>query len=179
MKNTRRHFRPDEKVKILKLCLLDRKPISDICGEYGLNPTVFYRWQKQFFEQGAAAFERNKSGSSDRKLEKENARLKARLSYKDEKEECSRKWMHELIQGKIDKSDLLPVYSNYLESSELQQLTAYIMTRPLRIRNRAVFVLAYLKGIPIPTISRFLLIPRQTAYLWTQVYEARLKTSVL
>lgn len=23
----------------------------------GLQPTVFYRWQKQFFENGAAAFE--------------------------------------------------------------------------------------------------------------------------
>jgi len=64
--------------------LLEHKAISDICDEYGLSPTVFYRWQKQFFEQGAAAFERKKNGSAGKKLEKENARLKARLSHKDE-----------------------------------------------------------------------------------------------
>ncbi|MFQ5918047.1 MAG: transposase [Candidatus Binatia bacterium] len=84
MKNTRRQFKPQEKVRILRLHLLEQKPISDICDEYGLNPTVFYRWQKQFFEHGAAAFERNKNGSADRKLEKQNAWLKAKLAYKDQ-----------------------------------------------------------------------------------------------
>ena len=84
MKNTRRKSTAQEKVKILRLHLLEHKPVSDICDECGLNPTVFYRWQKQFFERGAAAFERNNNGSADRKLEKENTRLKARLSYKDE-----------------------------------------------------------------------------------------------
>jgi transposase len=84
MKSTRRQFKPQDKVKIIRLHLLEQKPVSDVCDEYGLNPTVFYRWQKEFFEHGAAAFERNKNGSSDRKLEKENARLKAKLAHKDE-----------------------------------------------------------------------------------------------
>ena len=30
-------------------------PISDLCDELGLQPTVFYRWQKEFFENGTAA----------------------------------------------------------------------------------------------------------------------------
>jgi transposase-like protein len=84
VKNTRRRFTPQEKVKILRVHLLEHKPVSDICDQYGLNPTVFYRWHKQFFEHGAAAFERNKDGSADRRLQKENVRLKARLSHKDE-----------------------------------------------------------------------------------------------
>lgn len=84
MKNTRRQFKPQDKVKIIRLHLLEQKPVSDVCEEYGLNPTVFYRWQKEFFEHGAAAFERNKNGSVDRKLEKEIARLKAKLAHKDE-----------------------------------------------------------------------------------------------
>jgi len=33
-------------------------PISDLCDERGLQPTVFYRWQEEFFENGAAAFQR-------------------------------------------------------------------------------------------------------------------------
>jgi len=84
MKNTRRQCTAQEKVKILRLHLLEQKPISDICDDYGLHPTVFYRWQKEFFEHGAAAFERNKNGSVHRKLEKENAWLKAKLAHKDE-----------------------------------------------------------------------------------------------
>jgi transposase len=37
--------------------LLKKEPISKLCDELGLQPTVFYRWQKEFFGNGAAAFE--------------------------------------------------------------------------------------------------------------------------
>jgi transposase-like protein len=30
--------------------LAEGEPISDLCDEQGLQPTVFYRWQKEFFE---------------------------------------------------------------------------------------------------------------------------------
>jgi len=30
-------------------------PVSELCEELGLRPTVFYRWQKELFENGAAA----------------------------------------------------------------------------------------------------------------------------
>ncbi len=33
--------------------------ISDLCDEYHLQPRIFYSWQKQFFENGAAAFVRD------------------------------------------------------------------------------------------------------------------------
>jgi transposase len=45
---------------------------------------VFYRWQKEFFENGAAAFEHNSNGSTHKALEKQNAQLKAKIAYKDE-----------------------------------------------------------------------------------------------
>lgn len=57
MTRNRRHFSGTEKVAILRRHLLDAVPISDLCSEYGLAPTCFYRWQKQFFENGATAFE--------------------------------------------------------------------------------------------------------------------------
>jgi transposase-like protein len=37
--------------------LLDKEPISKLCDELVLQPTVFYRWHKEFFENGAAAFQ--------------------------------------------------------------------------------------------------------------------------
>ena len=35
---------------------LDKVSVSDPCEEMGLQPTMFYRWQKEFFENGAGAF---------------------------------------------------------------------------------------------------------------------------
>ena len=58
MTKRRRKFTAQEKVAILREHLIDRTAVSDVCDRHGLNPTVFYRWQKEFFENGAAAFER-------------------------------------------------------------------------------------------------------------------------
>jgi len=57
MKKQRKQYPPEEKVAILRRHLLDKEPISKLCDELGLRPTVFYRWQKEFFENGAAAFQ--------------------------------------------------------------------------------------------------------------------------
>jgi transposase-like protein len=57
MKKTRKHYTAEEKVAILRRHLLEQAPISSLCDEMGLQPTVFYRWQKEFFENGAAAFQ--------------------------------------------------------------------------------------------------------------------------
>jgi transposase-like protein len=48
MKKQRKHYTPEEKVAILRRYLVERVPISDLCDELGLQPTVFYRWQKVF-----------------------------------------------------------------------------------------------------------------------------------
>ena len=57
MRKERKHYTAEEKVAILRRHLLDQVPVSDLCEELGLRPTVFYRWQKEFFENGAAAFQ--------------------------------------------------------------------------------------------------------------------------
>jgi transposase-like protein len=57
MRKPRKHFTAEEKVAILRRHLLEQEPVSKLCDELGLQPTVFYRWQKEFFENGAAAFQ--------------------------------------------------------------------------------------------------------------------------
>jgi transposase-like protein len=57
MKKQRKHYTPEEKVAILRRHLLEQVPISELCDKQGLQPTLFYRWQKEFFENGAAAFQ--------------------------------------------------------------------------------------------------------------------------
>jgi transposase len=53
MKKQRKHYTPEEKVAILRRHLLDKEPISKLCDELGLQPTVFYRSQKEFLEANA------------------------------------------------------------------------------------------------------------------------------
>ena len=57
MRKERKHYTAEEKVAILRRHLLDKVPVSDLCEELNLKPTVFYRRQKEFFENGAAAFQ--------------------------------------------------------------------------------------------------------------------------
>lgn len=59
MKKKRKHYRPDEKVRIIRRHLIDGVQVSDLCEEHELRPTVYYRWQKEFFEGGVAAFEKD------------------------------------------------------------------------------------------------------------------------
>ncbi len=56
MKKQRKHYTSEEKVVILRRHLLDKEPVSKLCDEIGLKPTVLYRWQRELFENGAAAF---------------------------------------------------------------------------------------------------------------------------
>jgi transposase len=54
-----------------------------LCDEVGLQPTVFYRWQKEFFENGAAAFEQE--GPINHSPDQERiAYLQKKIQTKDE-----------------------------------------------------------------------------------------------
>ena len=86
MTRARRYFTPEQKVALLRLHLLEKKPVSDICQEHGLAVNLFYLWQKQLFENGTAAFDnsgkRRKAGqdAKDRKI----AALEDKLQRKNE-----------------------------------------------------------------------------------------------
>ena len=81
-RKNRKNYTGEEKVAILRRHLVDHVPISDLCDEYKLHPTVFYRWQKQFFDNGAAAFDNDRKGDSAR-LDK-MAALEKKLALKNE-----------------------------------------------------------------------------------------------
>lgn len=44
MKKTRTHYSAQQKVAILRRHLVEQVPVSDLCEQYQLYPTVFYRW---------------------------------------------------------------------------------------------------------------------------------------
>ena len=83
MKKARKHYTPSDKVAILRRHLIDRVSVSDLCDQYHLRPTLFYNWQKQFFENGAAAFERSEKRATDFK-DRRIAALESKLQRKNE-----------------------------------------------------------------------------------------------
>jgi transposase-like protein len=99
----RRHYGGDEKVKILRMHLLEGKPVSELCEHHKINPSLFYQWQRTFFENGARAFEGPGSGRSETKLEKQLEALEARLQRKHE---VLSELMEEHIRLKKDLGEL-------------------------------------------------------------------------
>jgi transposase len=86
MARQRRHFSAEQKISMLRLHLLEKKPVSDICQENDIAVNLFYLWQKQFFENGTAAFEKTskprktEEDAKDRKI----AALEEKLQRKNE-----------------------------------------------------------------------------------------------
>src|SRR6478609_2998400 len=83
MKRQRKHYTPEEKVAILRRHLLEKEPISKLCDEVALQPTVFYRWQKEFFDNGAAAFGQKRPANHSADQER-IAYLQKKIQTKDE-----------------------------------------------------------------------------------------------
>ena len=83
MAKTRRQFSAERKAAILREHLIDRVSVADLCDKHKLQPTVFYRWQKEMFENLPELFER-RSGSQAKALARQNESLKAKVACKDE-----------------------------------------------------------------------------------------------
>ncbi len=79
----RRRFTAREKMMILKAHLVDKKPVSDVCDEHQINPTLFYRWQQGLFERGVTAFESEGEKPSAR-LTQQVRELEQKLTRKNE-----------------------------------------------------------------------------------------------
>ena len=87
MKHSRKHFTAQEKMALLRRHLIEKVPVSTLCEEAELQPTVFYRWLRQLLENGAAVLER-KNGSPaperpDKQAQRRIAALEERLRTKD------------------------------------------------------------------------------------------------
>lgn len=82
-RKSRKHYTAQEKIAILRRHLVEKVPISDLCEQHRLQPTVFYRWQQELFANGAAALERKNrkpQGADQKKI----ATLEAKLVLKNE-----------------------------------------------------------------------------------------------
>jgi transposase-like protein len=84
-KRTRRHFTPQEKAGIVKRHLLEGVPVSNLCDEFDINPTLFYQWQRTLFENAHVAFDNGrKSKVADDANVRKIEQLEAKLHRKNE-----------------------------------------------------------------------------------------------
>ncbi len=80
----RRSFTVEQKVAILKRHLIDKVPVSEVCAEADIQPSVFYYWQKQLFANADRALEASAAGRERRELHRKVEQLEAKLARKDE-----------------------------------------------------------------------------------------------
>ena len=81
----RRYLPTADKVAALKRHLLEGVPVSQLCDELGIKPTVFYSWQKVLFENANLAFENGrKPKSAEDAKDKKIEYLEAKLQRKNE-----------------------------------------------------------------------------------------------
>ena len=92
-KRSRRHFTPEEKVGILKRHLVDQVAVSDLCDELDLQPRLFYRWQQEFFENGASAFASDNS--------REGAQQERRIGQLEDKLQRKNEVLSELMEEHV------------------------------------------------------------------------------
>jgi transposase-like protein len=87
LKKERKNYTPQEKVAILRRHLIEKEPVSDICEKLDLQPTVFYRWLKEWFEHGSVVFESRVKVSDKKRKDKQEeriAKLEEKLRTKNE-----------------------------------------------------------------------------------------------
>lgn len=85
-KRKRRQFSTEEKAGILRRHMVDKVPVSDLCNELGIQPSLFYYWQRQAMENLAAALNGpvpDGPSKREKELAAENRRLGERLARKD------------------------------------------------------------------------------------------------
>ena len=75
-----------EKLAILRRYLVERVPISDLCDQYGLQPSQVYHWQAQLFEHGASVFDRKpgRKASGETVKDRTISQLQLKLAQKNE-----------------------------------------------------------------------------------------------
>lgn len=84
-KRTRRKHSSDQKAALLKKHHLEKVAVSDLCDQAGLQPSLFYTWQKHLFENAATVLEggRKAASSQERATQARVAELEALLAKKD------------------------------------------------------------------------------------------------
>ncbi len=79
---TRKKYKPEDKVKILREYLEGKTSTSEICEKYSIHPNQLYKWKNDLFQGALQTF----SGQHRDRLNKEEVKIKVlegKLNYRD------------------------------------------------------------------------------------------------
>jgi len=83
-KRERRHHTPEQKAALLRRHFVDKVPVSQICTEAQIQPSVFYKWQRDLLEAAPGVFSgARRAPGRQQELESKVAALEAKLQRKD------------------------------------------------------------------------------------------------
>ncbi len=83
-----------------------------------------------------------------------------------------RSWMLTLLQGNISCDYLTKAFNPILSVEDINALLDCILKKPIKLRNRAIVILAYLKNIPAPIIAKYLHINSKTVLHYIKKFNA-------
>jgi len=87
----RRRFSPTKKAEIMREHYKNKVSISEICARYGINPSIFYRWDKQILESMVETF----SGNHTRESKGSKSAIQKKLEEKIAKQQEVISWLTE------------------------------------------------------------------------------------
>jgi len=82
-KRKRRHYTPEQKANLLRRHIVGKDPVSDICNEESLQPSVFYGWLNKLMENASTVLTAPQGTSQEKKLSRKVEALEERLTKKD------------------------------------------------------------------------------------------------
>jgi transposase len=112
MSRERKTVTGPEKLAILRRYLVEKASISDLCDQFGLQPSQVYYWQAQLFEHGASVFERKPGRQAkaetakDRQIEQLEAAVAQRELKLARKNEVISELMEENVRAKKADGEL-------------------------------------------------------------------------
>jgi transposase-like protein len=71
----RKQWKSEEKARII-LSGLQGRPVSEICIEYGISNSQYYKWKDQFMRNMHLSYEVMNNNKSLQRLKSENSKLK-------------------------------------------------------------------------------------------------------
>lgn len=83
MKKERRHWSAEDKTRLLRRHLIEKIPISKICDEEHLAPSMYHRWQEQLFQNAALALAGQRAPERGKDLQRIE-KLEQKIRQKDE-----------------------------------------------------------------------------------------------
>ena len=67
---SRKQWAAKEKFKIIMLGVRGKYSIAEICNEYGITQSLYYRWRDKLFNDGEKLFERGGVDKRQKRLER-------------------------------------------------------------------------------------------------------------